>query len=244
MFHRILLLDHLPDYAFACFYTVPNDDAKPYCCIFKFVAKCFIRYWCWTTFLHCLVSILCQTMMQSHKQNSQVTYSYKYYQYTAVDTHQVFLFLCSSKQNTKMLVKFQSISKHESWTENLEAVLWSWRWDKIWGGESDGREEWSLEKVAVFKLDLLRHRAVRLSWNKCNELQDCSCHDDDYDDDDDVAGDSMIGLLLLLFPSCPTSWSFKRIADHKPRSLSEIDNIFFSTFPTSKNSMLFNVINT
>ena len=143
-----------------------------------------------------------------------------------------------------MLVKFQSISKHESWTENLEAVLWSWRWDKIWGGESDGREEWSLEKVAVFKLDLLRHRAVRLSWNKCNELQDCSCHDDDDDDDDDVAGDSMIGLLLLLFPSCPTSWSFKRIADHKPRSLSEINNIFFSTFPTSKNSMLFHVINT
>ena len=134
-----------------------------------------------------------------------------------------------------MLVKFQSISKHESWTENLEAVLWSWRWDKIWGGESDGREEWSLEKVAVFKLDLLRHRAVRLSWNKCNELQDCSCHDDDDDDDDDdVAGDSMIGLLLLLFPSCPTSWTFKRIADHKPRSLSEINNIFFSTFPTSK----------
>ena len=45
------------------------------------------------------------------------------YQYTALDTHQVFLFLCSSKQITKMLVKFQSISKHESWTENLEAVL-------------------------------------------------------------------------------------------------------------------------
>ena len=116
--------------------------------------------------------------------------------------------------------------------KNLEAVLWSWRWDKIWGGESDGREEWSLEKVAVFKLNLLRHRAVRLSWNKCNELQDCSCHDDDYDDDDDVAGDSMIGLLLLLFPSCPTSWTFKRIADHKPRSLSEINTIFFSTFRT------------
>ena len=38
------MLDHLPDYAFACFYTLPNDDAIPYCCVFKFVAKCFIRY--------------------------------------------------------------------------------------------------------------------------------------------------------------------------------------------------------
>ena len=238
------MLDHLPDYAFACFYTLPNDDAKPYCCIFNLLQNVSSDIdvgppSCIALFLY-FAKRWCNPTNRTPKLHIH-TNTTNILQWILI---KFFLLLCSSKQITKMLVKFQSISKHESWTENLEAVLWSWRWDKIWGGESDGREEWSLEKVAVFKLNLLRHRAVRLSWSKCNELQDCSCHDDDDDDDDDVAGDSMIGLLLLLFPSCPTSWSFKRIADHKPRSLSEINNIFFSTFPTSKNSTLFNVINT
>ena len=118
------------------------------------------------------------------------------------------------------LLKFCGNSRAR-WSKNLGRVkLRDWEValsdlrSKIWEGESSERE-----KVRG------SHKGEGLSRQICIHRAVAGC-------------DAMIGVFLLLLP-CPTSWSFKRIPDHKPRSLDNVDTNYFFVWSNTKHLIEF-----
>ena len=120
---------------------------------------------------------------------------------------------------TKILWKFQSILKQKSWAGEItrlrSGTLWSWeqnmRRGVFWKRKGDRRS--------------LPHKGEGLSRQICIHRGVAGC-------------DAMIGVFLLLLP-CPTSWSFKRIPDHKPRSLDNVDTNYFFVWSNTKHLIEF-----